>query len=297
MNTKTLIIILGPTAIGKTSLSIKLAKHYNTQIISADSRQFYKELKIGAAPPSEEELSEVKHHFIHNLSVTEDYNVGRFEKDALKKTEKLFKEEEKIVMVGGSGLYIDAICKGFDKMPDIPKEIKNRVIDLYKNNGIEFLQSELKENDLIYFNEVDIQNPQRLMRALEVIYLTGNTFSNFRKKELKKRSFNIVKIGLKMDREGLYNRINKRVDIMIQNGLINEVKSLLKYREKNSLQTVGYKELFEYFDGKSSQEEAVNMIKQNSRRFAKRQISWFKRDSKIQYFSTDQTKEIIKFIG
>jgi len=297
MNTKTLIIILGPTAIGKTSLSIKLAKHYNTQIISADSRQFYKELKIGAAPPSEKELSEVKHHFIHNLSVTEDYNVGRFEKDALKKTEKLFKKEEKIVMVGGSGLYIDAICKGFDKMPDIPEEIRSRVIDLYKNNGIDFLQSELKENDQTYFNEVDIQNPQRLMRALEVIYLTGNTFSNFRKKELKKRSFNIVKIGLKMDREDLYNRINKRVDIMIQDGLINEVKSLLKYREKNSLQTVGYKELFEYFDGKSSQEEAVNMIKQNTRRFAKRQISWFKRDIKIQYFSTDQTKEIIKFIG
>ena len=297
MNTKTLIIILGPTAIGKTSLSIKLAKHYNTQIISADSRQFYKELKIGAAPPSEKELSEVKHHFIHNLSVTEDYNVGRFEKDALKKTEKLFKKEEKIVMVGGSGLYIDAICKGFDKMPDIPEEIRSRVIDLYKNNGIDFLQSELKENDQTYFNEVDIQNPQRLMRALEVIYLTGNTFSNFRKKELKKRSFNIVKIGLKMDREDLYNRINKRVDIMIQDGLINEVKSLLKYREKNSLQTVGYKELFEYFDGKSSQEEAVNMIKKNTRRFAKRQISWFKRDIKIQYFSTDQTKEIIKFIG
>ena len=297
MNTKTLIIILGPTAIGKTSISIKLAKHYNTQIISADSRQFYKELKIGAAPPSKEELSEVQHHFIHNLSVNEDYNVGKFEEDALRKIEELFKEKEKIIMVGGSGLYIDAICKGFDKMPDISKEIRNKVISLYKEKGIKFLQSELKENDPIYFNEVDIQNPQRLMRAIEVIYSTGKPFSNFRKEQVKKRSFNIVKIGLDMNREDLYKRINKRVDIMIENGLLDEVESLLNHRNKNSLQTVGYKELFEYVDGKYSQEEAVDMIKQNTRRFAKRQISWFKRDETITYFSTSKIKEIIKFIG
>ena len=297
MNTKTLIIILGPTAIGKTSISIKLAKHYNTQIISADSRQFYKELKIGAAPPSEKELSEVQHHFIHNLSVTEDYNAGKFEEDALRKIEELFKEKEKIVMVGGSGLYIDAICKGFNKMPDISEKIRNRVISLYKKKGIEFLQSELKENDPIYFNEVDIQNPQRLMRAIEVIYSTGKPFSNFRKEQVKKRSFNIVKIGLDMNREDLYKRINKRVDIMIENGLLEEVESLLNHRNKNSLQTVGYKELFEHLDGKYSQEEAIDMIKQNTRRFAKRQISWFKRDHTITYFSTNKTKEIIKFIG
>ena len=297
MNTKTLIIVLGPTAIGKTSFSIKLAQHYNTQIISADSRQFYKELKIGAAPPSKKELSEVQHHFIHNLSVTEDYNVGKFEEDVLKKIEELFKEKAKIVMVGGSGLYIDVICKGFDEIPDISEEIRNKVIDLYKNKGIEFLQSKLKKNDLIYFNEVDIQNPQRLMRALEVIYSTGKKFSKFRKEQLKKRSFNIVKIGLEMDREQLYNRINKRVDLMIKDGLINEAESLLKYRNKNSLQTVGYKELFEYFDGKYSQEEAIKMIKQNTRRFAKRQISWFKKDITIKYFSSNQTKEILKFIG
>ena len=294
---KTLIIILGPTAIGKTSISIKLAKHYNTQIISADSRQFYKELKIGAAPPSKKELSEVRHHFIHNLSVNEDYNVGKFEEDALRKIEELFKEKEKIIMVGGSGLYIDAICKGFDKMPDISKEIRNKVISLYKEKGIKFLQSELKENDPIYFNEVDIQNPQRLMRAIEVIYSTGKPFSNFRKEQVKKRSFNIVKIGLDMNREDLYKRINKRVDVMIENGLLDEVESLLNHRNKNSLQTVGYKELFEYLDGKYSQEKAIDMIKQNTRRFAKRQISWFKRDHTIKYFSTSQTKEIIKFIG
>ena len=297
MKTKTLIIILGPTAIGKTSISIKLAKHYNTQIISADSRQFYKELKIGAAPPSKEELSEVQHHFIHNLSVNEDYNVGKFEEDALRKIEELLKEKEKIIMVGGSGLYIDAICKGFDKMPDTSKEIRNKVISLYKEKGIKFLQSELKENDPIYFNEVDIQNPQRLMRALEVIYSTGKPFSNFRKEQVKKRSFNIVKIGLDMNREDLYKRINKRVDIMIENGLLNEVESLLNHRNKNSLQTVGYKELFEYLDGKYSQEEAIDMIKQNTRRFAKRQISWFKRDETITYFSTSKIKKIIKFIG
>jgi len=297
MNTKTLIIVLGPTAIGKTSISIKLAKHYNTQIISADSRQFYKELKIGAAPPSKKELSEVQHHFIHNLSVNEDYNVGKFEEDALRKIEELFKEKENIIMVGGSGLYIDAICKGFDKMPDISEKIRNKVISLYKKKGIEFLQSELKENDPIYFNEVDIQNPQRLMRAIEVIYSTGKPFSNFRKEQVKKRSFNIVKIGLEMNREDLYKRINKRVDIMIENGLLDEVESLLNHRNKNSLQTVGYKELFEYSDGKYNQEEAIDMIKQNTRRFAKRQISWFKRDHTIKYFSTNQTKEILKFIG
>ena len=297
MKTKTLIIILGPTAIGKTSISIKLAKHYNTQIISADSRQFYKELKIGAAPPSKEELSEVQHHFIHNLSVNEDYNVGKFEEDALRKIEELFKEKEKIIMVGGSGLYIDAICKGFDKMPDTSKEIRNKVISLYKEKGIKFLQSELKENDPIYFNEVDIQNPQRLMRAIEVIYSTSKPFSNFRKEQVKKRSFNIVKIGLDMNREDLYKRINKRVDVMIENGLLYEVESLLNHRNKNSLQTVGYKELFEHLDGKNSQEEAIDMIKKNTRRFAKRQISWFKRDHTITYFSTNKTKEIIKFIG
>ncbi len=297
MNTKTLIIILGPTAIGKTSLSIKLAKHYNTEIISGDSRQFYKELKIGSAPPNKKELSDVKHNFIHNLSVTEDYNVGKFEKDAMKKIKTIFKKKEKIIMVSGSGLYIDAICKGFDPTPNIPVKIRKKVIDLYANNGINFLQLELKKYDPIYFNEVDIHNPQRLMRALEVIYLTGKKFSDFRKKKLKKRSFNIIKIGLKMDREDLYKRINKRVESMIENGLINEAKTLLKYRNKNSLQTVGYKELFEYFDGKCNEEEAITMIKQNTRRFAKRQITWFKKDLTINYFYKNEIKDIIKFIG
>ena len=297
MNTKTLIVVLGPTAIGKTSLSIQLAKHYNTEIISADSRQFYKELLIGAAPPSAKELSEVKHHFIQHLSVSEDYNVGKFEEDAILKIEELFLNNDKIIMVGGSGLYIDAICKGLDKMPEIPSEIREKIISLYKEKGIEFLQEELKEKDSIYFNEVDKNNPQRLMRALEVISFTNKTFSSFRKKENEKRSFNIVKIGLEIDRELLYNRINNRVDIMMENGLEKEVKSLIPYQNKNALQTVGYKELFEYFDGNCSLEQSTEMIKQNTRRFAKRQITWFKKDSSIKYFSPESLNKIIKFIG
>jgi len=297
MKTKTLIVVLGPTAIGKTSLSIQLAKQYNTEIVSADSRQFYKELLIGAAPPSAKELSEVKHHFIQHLSVSEDYNVGKFEEDAILKIEDLFRKNDKIIMTGGSGLYIDAICKGFDKMPEIPSEIREKVISLYKKNGIEFLQEELKEKDSIYFNEIDTKNPQRLMRALEIIYSTNKTFSSFRKKEKKKRSFNIVKIGLEIDRELLYNRINNRVDIMMENGLEKEVKSLIPYQNKNALQTVGYKELFEYFDGNCSLEQSTEMIKQNTRRFAKRQITWFKKDSSIKYFSPESLNKIIKFIG
>ena len=297
MNTKTLIVVLGPTAIGKTSLSIYLAKHYNTDIISADSRQFYKELLIGAAPPSEEELDEVQHHFIQHLSVTEDYNVGQFEEDAIQKLEDLFTEKDKVILVGGSGLYIDSICKGFDKMPDISAYIREKVIEMYHEKGVEFLQKEVKEKDPVFYNEVDKNNPQRLMRALEVIYSTNKTFSSFRKKTNKKRNFKIIKIGLHTDREILYNRINSRVELMINNGLLKEVESLIPYKNKNSLKTVGYKELFQYFEGIYTLTEAVEKIKQNTRRFAKRQITWFKKDSKINYFYPEDTQEIIDFIG
>ena len=297
MNTKTLIVVLGPTAIGKTSLSIYLAKHYNTDIISADSRQFYKELLIGAAPPSEEELDEVQHHFIQHLSVTEDYNVGQFEEDAIQKLEDLFTEKDKVILVGGSGLYIDSICKGFDKMPDISAYIREKVIEMYHEKGVEFLQKEVKEKDPVFYNEVDKNNPQRLMRALEVIYSTNKTFSSFRKRTNKKRNFKIIKIGLHTDREILYNRINSRVELMINNGLLKEVESLIPYKNKNSLKTVGYKELFQYFEGIYTLTEAVEKIKQNTRRFAKRQITWFKKDSKINYFYPEDTQEIIDFIG
>ena len=296
MNTKTLIIVLGPTAIGKTSLSIQLAKHYNIEIISADSRQFYKELLIGAAPPSAKELSEVKHHFIQHLSVSQDYNVGKFEQDAILKIEELFTNKDKVIMVGGSGLYIDAICKGFDKMPETPSEIREEVISLYKKNGIEFLQNEVQQKDPVFYNKVDINNPQRLLRALEVMYSTNKTFSSFRNKKDKKRNFKIIKIGLETDRELLYNRINQRVDIMMENGLLQEVKSLTHFKNKNSLQTVGYKELFEHLEGKITLEESLNKIKQNSRRLAKRQITWFKKDISTTYFSSENLDEIIEFI-
>ena len=296
MNTKTLIIVLGPTAIGKTSLSIQLAKHFNTEIISADSRQFYKELLIGAAPPSAKELSEVKHHFIQHLSVSQDYNVGKFEEDAIVKIEELFTKNDKVIVVGGSGLYIDAICKGFDKMPETPSEIREEVISLYKKNGIEFLQNEVQQKDPVFYNEVDRNNPQRLLRALEVMYSTNKTFSSFRNKKDKKRNFKIIKIGLETDRELLYNRINERVDIMMENGLLHEVKSLTHFKNKNSLQTVGYKELFEHLEGKITLEEALNKIKQNSRRFAKRQITWFKKNNSTTYFSAENLDEIIEFI-
>tara|TARA_B000000532_G_scaffold243833_3_gene241110 strand:- start:3042 stop:3950 length:909 start_codon:yes stop_codon:yes gene_type:complete len=297
MNTKTLVVVLGPTAIGKTSLSINLAKHYNTEIISADSRQFYKELLIGSAPPSKDELQEVQHHFIQHLSVSEDYNVGNFEEDAIQKIEELFHRKDKVILVGGSGLYIDAVCKGLDKMPEISSEMRKNIIKIYNEKGIEFLQQELKLKDPIYFSEVDKNNPQRLMRALEIIYSTNKPFSNFKTKIPKKRNFNIVKVGLQIEREILYDRINNRVEEMISNGLLNEVESLQIYRYKNSLQTVGYKELFDYFDGITTLTEAIDKIKQNTRRFAKRQITWFKKDKSTTYFSPENINRIIDFIG
>tara|TARA_B100000683_G_scaffold106518_1_gene104802 strand:- start:20863 stop:21756 length:894 start_codon:yes stop_codon:yes gene_type:complete len=297
MNTKTLVVVLGPTAIGKTKLSINLAKHYNTEIVSADSRQFYKELLIGSAPPSKDELMEVQHHFIQHLSVSEDYNVGNFEEDAIQKIEELFKKKDKVILVGGSGLYIDAVCKGFDKMPVISSEMRRNVINIYNEKGIEFLQKEVKLKDPKYYSEVDEKNPQRLMRALEIIYSTNKTFSSFKTKIPKKRNFNIVKVGLQIQRDILYERINNRVEEMISKGLVKEVESLQVYRHKNSLQTVGYKELFDYFDGVTSLTEAIEKIKQNTRRFAKRQITWFKKDKSTTYFLPENINRIIEFIG
>ena len=298
MNTKHLIVIVGPTAIGKTSLSINLAKYYNTEIISADSRQFFKELLIGTAPPSKKELSIIRHHFIQHISVEEEYNVGKFEKQAIKKIEELFCYKDKLILVGGSGLYIDAICDGLDEMPKISSKIRDGIKQLYKNKGINFLLSELKEKDPIFYEQVDKRNPHRLMRALEVIYSANKPFSSFRKRKVKKRNFNIIKVGLQIeDRNNLYNKINTRVDQMIKKGLIEEVESLKKYRNKNALQTVGYKEIFEYFEGKHTLEEAIDKIKQNTRRFAKRQITWINRDKDITYFSPSKVNDIINFIG
>ena len=295
MNSKLLIIVQGPTAIGKTLTSIQLANYYNTEIISCDSRQFYKELLIGSAPPNKQQLKEIKHHFIQHLSVEDIYNVGKFENDAIKKINQLLLIHNKIIMVGGSGLYINAICKGFDKIPEVSEKMRARIVSLYQKNGIKFLQQELYDKDKEYFEKVDKQNPQRLMRALEVIYSTRKTFSSFRTRENQIRNFDIIKINLDIKRESLYNTINKRVDRMIEKGLIKEVESLIPYKEKNALQTVGYKELFEYLDGRLSLEEAIDRIKKNTRRLAKRQITWFKKDN-LRSFAPEKIDEIIRFI-
>ena len=292
---KRLIVISVATAIGKTALSIQLAQHFNSEIISADSRQFYKELKIGAAPPSEKELAKVKHHFIQHLSVKDDYNVGLFEKDAIALLQNLFKKTDTLIMVGGSGLYMDAVCNGLDTFPEVDEKIKKELIAEYKNKGITFLQDELKKTDSDYFDIVDINNPQRLIRALAVIRESRKPFSSFRNKTSAERDFKISHFSLEIEREKLYERINRRVDMMMEEGLLKEVENLIPYKYKNALQTVGYKELFSYFDGEISLDEAINKIKQNTRRFAKRQISWFKREENIQHVSCENAFE--KIIG
>jgi tRNA dimethylallyltransferase len=292
---KRLIVISGATAIGKTALSIQLALHFNSEIISADSRQFYKELKIGAAPPSEEKLAKVKKHIIQHLSVKDDYNVGLFEKDAIAVLYTLFKKTDTLIMAGGSGLYIDAVCNGLDTFPKVNEKIKKELIAEYKNKGITFLQDELKQRDPVYFDIVDINNPQRLIRALVVIRESRKPFSSFRNKTSAKRDFKISHFSLEMEREKLYERINRRVDLMMEEGLVNEVENLITYRNKNALQTVGYKELFAFFDGEMNLEEAIEKIKQNTRRFAKRQISWFKRDESIQHLKMENAFQ--KIIG
>jgi len=292
---KRLIVISGATAIGKTALSIQLAQHFNSEIISADSRQFYKELKIGAVPPSKGELAKIKHHFIQHLSVKDDYNVGLFEKDAIALLHNLFKKTDILIMVGGSGLYMDAVCNGLDTFPEVDEKIKKELIAEYKNKGITFLQDELKKRDPVYFDIVDINNPQRLIRALAVIRESRKPFSSFRNKTSAKRDFKISHFSLEMEREKLYERINRRVDLMMEEELLKEVENLIPYKNKNALQTVGYKELFSYFDGEISLEEAINKIKQNTRRFAKRQISWFKREENIQHISCENAfQKIIK---
>ena len=297
MNAKKVIFILGPTAIGKTSLSIDLAKKLNTEIISCDSRQFYKELLIGAAPPSVNELVEVRHHFIQNISVTNDYNAGKFEIDAIKLITELHKKKDVIIAVGGSGLYIDAICKGFDNIPIVPSKLREELNNEFKENGKKWLQNEIQKIDPEFYTNCDKNNSQRLLRALEVFKETGKTISSFKTKKIKQRRFEILKIGLDTDRKILYKRINKRVDNMLEKGLVEEVRSLIPYQQLNALQTVGYKELFNYCNDEITLETAINNIKQNTRRFAKRQITWFKKDKITKWFAPHQIKDIDSFIG
>ena len=275
--TKKLLVIYGPTAVGKTSLAIQLALQHNTEIISADSRQFFKEMKIGTAVPEQEELDAANHHFIQHKSIHDNYNVGLFEKEAISKIEQLFKYHNTLIMVGGSGLYIDAVCKGLDTFPDIDETLRIELRQKFEDYGLQWLQDEVKKIDPIFYASSDVNNHQRLLRCLEVCKQSGQTFSSFKNKQNKTRPFEVEYISIKMDREKLYQRINDRVDIMMEKGLLQEVESLIKFQDLNALKTVGYSELFQYLKNDISLERAIELIKQNSRRYAKRQMTWLKR--------------------
>lgn len=296
MNQKSpyLISVVGPTAIGKTAMAIHLAQKFKTEIISSDSRQFFKEMRIGTAVPDEDELSLAPHHFIHHKSIFDAYSVGDFERDALDRLKTLFTTHDILVMAGGSGLYVDAVLKGLDVFPEVPPQIRSELNHQLEKEGIQALQKLLQQKDPEYFETVDHHNPQRLIRALEVILGTGKTFSSFRSGKETKRPFKSIKIGLTASRETLYDRINHRVDLMMERGLLEEAKSLFPHKKLNALQTVGYKELFEYFDGHHSLENAVEEIKKNTRRYAKRQLTWFRKDPEILWFDYTTSPEIIQ---
>lgn len=298
-----LITIIGPTAIGKTALSIALAQHFNCDIISCDSRQFFKEMKIGTAVPSDDELTAATHHFIQNKSIFDNYSVGDFEKEAIKKLDELFPKNNVQIMVGGSGLYVDAVLKGFDDFPDIDEEIRTKINADFEQFGIDYLQQKLKELDTDYFQKLStenpqtLQNPQRMKRFVEVCLGTGKPYSSFIGQKKNQRNFTPIIIGLEAEREMMYNRINQRVDIMMNEGLLKEAENLFPNKNLNALQTVGYRELFDFFEGKTSLEFAVEQIKMNTRRFAKRQITWFKRTENTVWFDyLIDRNEIIKFI-
>ena len=295
-NEKTLIVVVGPTAIGKTELAIKLAQHFNTEIVSADSRQFFKEMEIGTAKPSADERSLAKHHFINSHSVEKLFSTGDFEIEALNVIDEIFEKQDIAILVGGSGLYINAVVNGLDKMPDIDLSIRASLNKKFEDEGIVPIQNQLAQIDPEYFEKVDQNNPQRMIRGLEVFLSSGIKLSSMLSATKKERPFNMIKIGLNTDRAILYNRINTRVDRMMEMGLLDEVKSLIPFKPLNALNTVGYSELFDHLDGNITLGEAVNAIKQNTRRFAKRQLTWFRRDDEMNWFEPKQTTEIINFI-
>ena len=299
-----LITIIGPTAIGKTSLSIALAQHFDCEIVSCDSRQFFKEMRIGTAVPSEEELTLATHHFIQNKSIFEKFTVGDFEKEAIAKLDELYLKNNIQIMVGGSGLYMDAIIKGFDDFPDIDNSIREKINADFKQLGIDYLQNKLKELDSDYYQQLKLenpqtlQNPQRMKRFVEVCLGTGKPYSSFLNQKKNQRSFTPIIIGLEAEREIMYDRINQRVDSMIKEGLVNEAEGLFPNKELNALQTVGYRELFDYFEGKISLEFAIEEIKKNTRRFSKRQLTWFKRAENVKWFDfMADRNDIIEFIN
>jgi tRNA dimethylallyltransferase len=289
----TLLIILGPTASGKTDLAIKAAKWLETEIISADSRQFYRELSLGTAKPSPEQLVEVRHHFIGHISITEKYNISRFEQDAISLLGNLFLSHDVVVMTGGSGLYIDAVCQGVDEQPEHDPAIRQILTLDYKAKGIEYLRAELLRLDPDYYHQVDLSNPHRLMRAVEVCLITGKPYSSYRKGKQKKRDFRIVKIGIDISREELVKRINHRIDEMMSRGLLEEATANMSFRHLNALNTVGYKEMFEYLDGNCSLEEAIEKIRINTRRYAKRQMTWFRKDPEIKWIQPDSFTPVV----
>lgn len=297
MSTKRqLIVVVGPTASGKTDLSIALARHYNAPIISTDSRQVYKGLPIGTAYPTVAQLQAVEHHFIAELELTEEFNCGEYEQRALERLETLFETHDTVVAVGGSGLYVRALCEGMDNLPQADVQLRESLMERLQNDGVKALAEQLKELDPEYYAVVDRHNPARVMRALEVCITSGCKYSDLRKGERKERNFQIVKVGVTMPREELYDRVNRRVDLMIDAGLEAEARAVLPYRHCNSLKTVGYAEMFDYFDGLITLEQAVELIKRNTRHYAKRQLTWFRRDADVEWFNPADKEQIIKYI-
>ncbi|NCC10615.1 MAG: tRNA (adenosine(37)-N6)-dimethylallyltransferase MiaA [Bacteroidia bacterium] len=292
----TLLVLLGPTGVGKTELSLQLAEHFQTEIVSADSRQLFAELKIGTAAPTPEQLQRVPHHLVGTLHLNEYYSAAQYEVDAMSKLTELFKKHPVVVLTGGSMMYIDAICKGIDDIPTVDAETRAFIVQKYETEGLEQLCNELRVLDPEYYRIVDLKNYKRILHALEICYMTGRTYTSFRTQSRKERPFQILKIGLTRDREELYERINNRVDEMMKEGLLDEVRSVLPYRQLNSLNTVGYKELFQFLDGEWPLDFAVEKIKQNSRIYSRKQMTWFKRDEEIQWFHPDRTKEVMDYL-
>ena len=294
--TKVLVVISGPTAVGKTATAIAIARHFGSEIISADSRQIYREMRIGTAVPSPEELATVKHHFIQTKSIFDYYNAYLYETEVLELLPELFRRMNPVVMAGGSGLYIDAVCHGIDDIPTVDPAVRQQMLELYEREGLEGLQRRLQEVDPDYYAQVDLHNPKRLLKALEISVQSGRPYSSFLTRTPKERPFRILKIGLNLPREELYDRINRRVVKMIDEGLVEEARSLLPHRRVNALNTVGYKEIFDHLEGKLSLDEAIERIQANTRKYARKQLTWFRKDPKTKWFRPDETKKIIEWI-
>ncbi|ERI80959.1 tRNA (adenosine(37)-N6)-dimethylallyltransferase MiaA [Bacteroides pyogenes] len=292
----TLIVLIGPTGVGKTELSLRLAEGFQTSIVSADSRQLYADLKIGTAAPTEEQLKRVPHYLVGTLRLTDYYSAAQYEAEAMEILNRLFTRRDVVILTGGSMMYVDAVCKGIDDIPTVDEDTRRTMLQRYETEGLEPLCAELRLLDPEYYRIVDLKNPKRVIHALEICYMTGRTYTSFRTRQTKERPFRILKIGLKRDREELYGRINRRVDEMMKDGLLDEVRSVLPYRHLNSLNTVGYKELFKYLDGEWELPFAIEKIKQNSRIYSRKQMTWFKRDEEIRWFHPEQETEIRAYI-